>query len=164
MRGKQRYESKLQPILNKINILSFDYGMVRQSSVYRVPPKQWSRKCSNSLQDFSIFFPSSTVIVHWELFEARQALDWLLSMFSEMFVNLLQKNSGLPLRIASDLTTCKKIHLAVDPDFVMPIDGRTRKYETLQRLLCCQWWQIKWQGWSIWLHLEPTYAVWCTDD
>jgi len=71
------------------------------------------------LKDFSQFCQSSQVIVHWELFESRWALEQLSAQFFAMYENISVKGSGTD-RMASDLTKRELKYLVLDDYFAWP--------------------------------------------
>ena len=84
------------------------------------------------LKDFSEFCQSVQVIVHWELFEANQALEWLSAPFFEMYGNLSSQNQGTSI-METDLMKRQKTHLVLNKEFVMPINEQASKDDNLTK-------------------------------
>lgn len=97
---------------------------------------QWSvyqqYECAlGPLKDFSEFCQSAKVIVHWEIFEARRALERLDSKYFLMYENLSNKRRGTS-SMEKDLTKRKKTLIVVDESFVMPKNDLTQVYDDLR--------------------------------
>jgi hypothetical protein len=111
-----------------------NYNKKQEISAY-INEDQWSvyqqyDAALEPLKDFSEFCQSVQVIVHWELFEANQALEWLSAPFFEMYGNLSSQNQGTS-RMATDLTKRQEMYLDLDKEFVMPRNKQASKCDNL---------------------------------